>query len=247
MRRLVWVGLIAGLAFAGILLARFPAVWAAGLLPSWLSCDDVTGTVWNGSCTGLTVRHQQLVGDLLWQVQPARLLAARLAAHVQLTQGAAFANADVECALGARLYARNVRADFDLNPALIPALPPALTGHARADINYIELTAERLIDLRGRIEVHDLLQHQGAGTPLGSYSLDFAGAAAGGELVGALHDLGGPLALDGTLRMTPEPGFVLDGKVASRSTANADLARQLQILGAPDAQGRRSFSIANAF
>jgi hypothetical protein len=59
--------------------------------------------------------------------------------------------------------------------------------------------------------------------------------------------LGGPLAVAGTLRMTPEPGFVLEGTVASRANATPELARQLQMLGAPDAQGRRSFSIANTF
>jgi hypothetical protein len=47
--------------------------------------------------------------------------------------------------------------------------------------------------------------------------------------------------------MTPEPGFLLDGKVATRASVTADLARQLQILGPPDAHGRRSFSIANTF
>jgi hypothetical protein len=247
MPRTVWIGLLAGLAFACILLARFPAVWASGALPSWLSCDDLEGTIWNGSCTGLTLHHQQTLGDLTWQVHPLRLMAARLAAHVQLTQGAAFAHADVEWGLGGRLYGRDVHANLDLKPALIPALPPNLTGNARADIAYIEMQAGRLVDLRGRIEVHDLTQRAGATTPLGSYSLAFTGAAAGAPLVGELHDLGGPLALAGTLRMTPEPGFVLDGKVASRPTAAADLVRQLQVLGAPDAQGRRSFSIANTF
>jgi len=247
MRRTVWIGLLAGLAFACILIARFPAVWAAGALPSWLSCDDIEGTVWNGTCTGLMLRHQQPVGDLIWQLHPLRLLAARLAAHMQLTQGAAFLNADVEWGPGQRLHGRDVHANFDLQSALLPMLPPNLTGNARVDLADIEMQANRLVDVRGRIEVHELAEREGAGTPLGSYSLTFTGAAAGGELVGELHDLGGPLALDGTLRMTPEPGFVLDGKVATRATVAPDLARQLQMLGSPDAQGRRSFSIANTF
>jgi Type II secretion system (T2SS), protein N len=246
-RRTVWIALLAGLAFAGILVARFPAVWAAGALPPWLSCDDVEGTVWNGTCTGLTLRHQQAVGDLAWQLHPLRLLAARLAAHVQLTQGTAFLNADVEWGPGHRLLGRDVHARFELDPQLLPALPANLTGGARADLAYIEMKGNLLTDLRGRIEVHDLMQHQGAGTPLGSYSLSFPGARGGGELVGELQDLGGPLALAGTVRMTPEPGFLLDGKVATRASVTPDLAQQLQILGAPDAQGRRSFSIANTF
>jgi len=140
-----------------------------------------------------------------------------------------------------------VHARFELDPQLLPALPANLTGGARADLAYIEMKGNLLTDLRGRIEVHDLMQHQGAGTPLGSYSLSFPGARGGGELVGELQDLGGPLALAGTVRMTPEPGFLLDGKVATRASVTADLARQLQILGPPDAQGRRSFSIANTF
>jgi Type II secretion system (T2SS), protein N len=247
MRRTVWIGLLAGLAFACILIARFPAAWAQGALPPWLSCDDVAGTVWNGSCTGFSLRHQQIIGDLLWQLHPLRLLALQLAAHVQLTRATAFADGDLEWGPGKRLQGRNVHASFDLNPPLVAALPANLTGNVRADLAYIEMKANRLVDLRGRIEVHDLIQNEGASTPLGSYSLVFAGRASGGELVGELHDLGGPLALDGTLRMTPEPGIVLDGKVAARAAAAPELARQLQILGSPDAQGRRSFSIANTF
>jgi hypothetical protein len=247
MRRTVWIGLLAFLAFGCILIARFPAVWAAGALPPWLSCDDIAGTIWNGSCNGLTLRHQQLIGDVVWQLHPERLLAARLAAHAQLTQGTTFAAADVEWGPGARLLARNVHANFDLNPALIPALPANLSGSARADISYIQMRSKRLIDLRGRIEVQDLVQHEGAATPLGSYSLAFTRAAPDSVPIGELHDLGGPLSLDGTLRITPEPGFVLDGKVATRASAPQELTRELQILGAPDAQGRRSFSIANTF
>jgi len=247
MRRTVWIGLLAGFAFACILIARFPASWAAGALPPWLACEDIEGTVWNGSCTGLMVRRRQPAADLLWQLHPLPLLGARLAAHVQLTQGSAFANGDVQWGPGQRLKASNVHASFDLNPGLVPALPANLTGNARADLSDIEMQASRLVDLRGRIEVHDLVQHEGAAMPLGSYSLSFAGRASGGQLVGELHDLGGPLALDGTLRMTSEPGFVLDGKVATRATVAPELARQLQVLGAPDAQGRRSFSIANTF
>jgi Type II secretion system (T2SS), protein N len=247
MRRSFWIALLAGLAFAFIVIARFPAVWAAGALPKWLSCDDIAGTIWSGSCTGLALHHQQPIGDLSWQLQPARLLAARLAAHVQLTQGAAFLNGDLEWGLGQRLHGRDLHASFDLNPALLSMLPANLSGSARADLAYIDMKGNRLTDLRGRIEVHDLVQHQGGATPLGSYSLTFPGVPGGGEIAGELKDIGGPLALEARVRMTPEPGFLLDGKVASRASVAPELARQLQILGSPDAQGRRSFSIANTF
>ena len=81
----------------------------------------------------------------------------------------------------------------------------------------------------------------------GSYSLTFP-PSTGGDPVGQLRDLGGgPLAVEGTLRLTPEPGFDLEGLVKARPTASADLAKDIQFLGSPDAQGRRPFSLAGTF
>jgi hypothetical protein len=235
------------LAFVLILVARFPAAWAQGALPKDLSCDEVDGTVWNGSCNGLMLQHQQLIGDLAWQLHPARLLAGCIAAHVQMTQAGGSANGDVELGFGGRIEARALHANVRLNPRLIPQLPASLSGSALVDLALLEVKGGRVTNLVGRIEAHDLEEASGAVTPLGSYALSFAGAAPGGALTGTLIDLGGPLAVAGTLRMTPEPGFVLEGTVASRANATPELARQLQMLGAPDAQGRRSFSIANTF
>jgi hypothetical protein len=239
----LWIGALALLAFALILLARFPAAWAVGALPAGLSCDTVDGTLWNGACGGLMLRHQQLLGDLIWQLQPARLLLGRLAAHVELTQAGDFVNADLEVSPSGRLFAHNVH----LNPALVPQLPAGLRGVVRADLAHVEFNHGRLAALSGRIEAHDLAQTGGNTVELGSYALAFKEAAPRAAIAGELTDLGGPLALAGTLRVTPEPGFVVDGTVAARPTASPNLVRQLQMLGAPDAQGRRSFSIANTF
>jgi len=246
-RRTLWLGALALLAFALILVARFPAAWALGLLPAGLSCDAADGTVWNGTCAGLMLHHQQLIGDLAWQLHPLRLFAGRLAAHVELTQGADFAHADVELAPGGHFTAGDVAARVHLNAALVPQLPRGLTGAARADFARVEVKDGRVTDLVGRIEAHDLFQSGNVTTELGNYALSFNGPGAAGALIGELTDLGGPLAVQGTVRMTPEPGFVMDGMVAPRASAAANIVQQLQMLGAPDAQGRRSFSIANTF
>jgi hypothetical protein len=243
----MWIGALALVAFALILLARFPASWAVGALPTGLSCDAIDGTLWSGTCGGLMLHHQQLLGDLTWQVKPMRLFVGRLAAHVELTQQGDFVNADAEASAGGSVFARNVHASVHLNPALLPQLPGGLRGVVRADMARVEVAHGRLTALTGRIEAHDLAQTGATTIELGNYALEFPQAAPRAALVGELNDLGGPLALTGTLRLTPEPGFVADGKVATRATASANLVRQLQMLGAPDAQGRRSFSIANTF
>ena len=59
--------------------------------------------------------------------------------------------------------------------------------------------------------------------------------------------MGGPLALDATLQLTHDPGYVLQGQVAARPSAPAQLADQLKYLGTPDSSGRRPFSLAGTF
>jgi hypothetical protein len=218
-----------------------------GALPRGFTCDDADGTLWNGTCIGLMLHHQDLLGDLAWNLHPMRLFAAALAAHVKLTQPAGVVDGEAEFSLGGQLTARAVHVAVRLDPALLPEAPAKLRGDVSADLALVEFKGGRLIELRGRIEAHNLEQTSGSTTPLGSYAVSFTGAGTDGALVGELHDLGGPLAVQGRLRMTPEPGFVLDGKVATRASVSAELARQLQMLGPPDAQGQRSFSIANTF
>ena len=62
-----------------------------------------------------------------------------------------------------------------------------------------------------------------------------------------MRDLDGPLALEGTLRLTPQPGFELEGLIAPRNGAPPELVNNIRFLGAPDASGRRSFSLAGTF
>jgi hypothetical protein len=49
------------------------------------------------------------------------------------------------------------------------------------------------------------------------------------------------------LTLTREPGFSVDGTVAAGADIHPQLARQLEYLGSPDAQGRRPFSVAATF
>ena len=60
----------------------------------------------------------------------------------------------------------------------------------------------------------------------------------------AVEECGGPLAVQGTLRLTRQPGYVLEGQVAPRDGAPPELIGNLQLLGTPDGLGRRPFSIA---
>ncbi len=238
-------GLIAtGVAvFVLVLIVQLPARWAALALPHGVACGQVAGTLWSGTCAGLTAAGTSL-GDLQWTLHPLRLLAGRLDVDVALARGAGVARARVQWSPTGALSARGVHAAFPVDPAFLPQLPPSTQGSAEVDLAALNWNGRRITEIRGQIEVQGLTI--GQGELLGSYRLLFPGGP-GDEPAGQLSDLGGPFALEGTVRLTPEPGYEVQGLIAARPSASPDLVSQLRYLGAPDAQGRRPFSISGTF
>ena len=250
MKKTIWLILFGVLVFAGIVIARLPAGWVLPDPKSGVACADVDGTIWSGTCTGLKV-EQQPVGDLTWEVHPARLLTGKLNADVVLTRPTASAQGNVEVGLDKKITARDLTVDLPIDQELVANLPPnlqGLRGKIHAELAQVRVVGESLKAIQGVVEARDLTQAEGGAVQRwGSYSLTFPPPTSG-DPIGQLHDLGtGPLAVEGTLRLTPEPGYDLEGLVAARPTASPDLARDIQFLGSPDPQGRRPFSLAGTF
>jgi general secretion pathway protein N len=243
-RRSLWIALLAAVAFVVIVLARMPAAWVLPARAAQWTCASIDGSLWSGTCAGLTVSGTPL-GDMSWQLHPLRLLTGRLAAHLTLSHGPADAAADVELTFGQRLTARNVVADLPLDPALLPSVPPNVHGRAHVELALAQVQHGVIRQLQGRIEARNLEERSGNNTALGSYSVSFPGGS--GDPVGTLRDLEGPLALEGTLRLTPAPGFELEGVIAARRSAPPELVNSLRFLGSPDATGRRPFSLSGTF
>jgi hypothetical protein len=65
-------------------------------------------------------------------------------------------------------------------------------------------------------------------------------------LTGALDDLGGPLDVTGSLQLLADRSYVVEGLIAARADAPADISQMLQFLGPADQQGRRPFSLAGS-
>ena len=245
MKRPLWIALLAAVAFVVIVLARMPAAWVVPARgPQW-ACASIDGSLWSGTCGGLKVSGTPF-GDLSWDLHPLRLVAGRLAARLTLSHGPAEGAADVELTLlGQRVIMRNLTADLPLDPALLPSVPADLHGRAHAELALVELQHGIIRQLQGRIEARNLEERSGNNTALGSYSVSFPGGS--GEPVGTLRDLEGPLALEGTLRLTSAPGFELEGVIAARHGAPPELVNSLRFLGSPDATGRRPFSLSGTF
>jgi general secretion pathway protein N len=239
------MALACAVVFVAIVVVRLPVDW---VIPSAAtkSCTSIEGSLWTGSCTGLVLNGAS-VGDVTWELEPLRLLLGRLALHVNVARGPATGSADVEVGVGGRIAARHVLADFPLDGGMLPGIPRSLHGHAHVDLPFAEVRHGVITQLEGRIEAHDLEDRSGADTPLGSYLLVFPAGGRSGQPTGKLRDVDGPLALEGTLKLTPQPGFMVEGLIAPRPGAPPELVNNIRFLGSPDAAGRRPFSMAGTF
>ena len=250
MRRGIWITVLAVVAFAVIVIARLPASWVVPAPPSVVSCGAVDGSIWSGSCAGLNVQGATL-GDVVWDIHALKLLTLKLSANIALTRPVGSLHGDFDVGLDKSVTARNVQADIPLDGDVLLLLPPnlqTLRGNINANIDSAYIAKNVIKQIAGHIEVHDLVDHdrQGVATPLGNYAVTFPPAATG-DPTGQIKDLGGPLAVDATLRLTQDPGFDLQGYVTPRPDATPALVNQLQYLGSPDAQGRRQFGTSGTF
>jgi general secretion pathway protein N len=246
MKRTLTVIVLVIVAFAAIVLARLPASWLLPRGGPTLSCASVEGSLWSGYCGGLKA-HGVALGDLTWQLHPARLLLGRAAAHIDIEHPpATSAQADVQIGLGGTVEADNVTASLPLDPTLLPGVPSTLTGTLHLDLAHARITRKGVIsNLEGRIEASDLIDRSGYVTPLGSFAVTFPGGTA--EPTGEVQDMGGPLAVQGQLHLTPQPGYELSGYVTPRQSATPALLNAIQFLGSPDAQGRRPFALSGTY
>lgn len=232
-------------AFAAVLIARLPAAWVLPALRGELRCASVLGTVWQGSCRDIRVQGVT-VDRLAWRVRARALLRGRLAVRLSAVRGSASATAEVSWPWRGPIEAHEVFARLPIEPQLLPVVPAYITGTLEAHLERVVVTRDgALTHLRGTVTVLNLVDSSGQVTPLGSFAVTFSGGA--GEPVGRLRDLGGPLALSGTVRLTAAPGYSLHAEVAPRASASPSLLSALQFFGAPNAAGQRPFALSGTY
>jgi general secretion pathway protein N len=233
--------------FVLVLVMLLPARWVAALLPSALHCQQLDGSAWRGSCAGLSTASGAL-GDLNWDVHALQLLRGRLELQLDLTNQGSYVRGVLGMGLGGAVHGRNVTLDLPLTSTLVSSLPAGAHARLSGKLSRFDWNGKFLEALEGEVDILDFVGSQGQS--FGSYQALFAPDANAGSAptpTGVVHDLGGPLALDATLQLTRDPGYLLQGQVAARPSAPAELVDQLRYLGSPDASGRRPFSLSGTF
>ena len=239
----VWPLLALGIgAFALFALVTLPAATVLSFFhPPGVTLSGVSGTIWKGRAQA--VRSGNLhVGSVEWDLSILPLLTGKLGADVKITRSDGFAEGSIAVS-GARVTVRGLNASLPLS-----ALPPNIvrggwTGTATLRLPQLALENAWPVALTGTIEIANLVGPANRPAALGGYKVVFPEGAAADGLQGALSDTGGPLAVNGTIDLRKDRSYLVNGLIATRPDAPSDMARTLEILGAPDAQGRRQFSI----
>jgi hypothetical protein len=237
LRRLLLL-LIVLLVVAGVVAATCPANFAYRFAADRLGAlrlSGISGSIWRGHA-GSTQLFGQELGALDWQLEAAPLLNLDVLAHITLGGGEITASGIVEHTSDAAIHVRD--ASFQLPahlaaPALdIPALQ--LLGDIDGKLTQARLRDAWLDDARGSLRWRNAAVAGAAQAQLGDIEATFS-STPDGAIAGVVHDLGGPLQVDGTFKVSAG-GFDADAVLAARD-GNPQVAEALRYIGQVQADG----------
>jgi general secretion pathway protein N len=239
------VGVLAYLIF---FIATLPADLVLGrLAKAGVQGAGVEGTLWSGHAAVVQIGSTP-VGAVTWKTRALPLLIGHWAGTAKVQRSDGFADGDFSVALSGRTVLNNFSASLPV-AALGPALFPS-NWSAMLDVHMDALTLVGgwPVDAKGTLEVRDLTGPANQPNQLGSFKGTFPSAAPplANTLSGDVVDTDSTLQLQGTLKLAMDRSYVFEGQVAARPNAPAGFERTLQMLGPPDGQGKRPFSVAGS-
>ncbi len=244
-----WIALGLG-AYLAFLMTTFPASTAyRWFAPDELRLSGIGGTVWSGSAALGSVGD---VGfhELQWRLQPWSLFLARVGGELQTRFADGLLTTRIEATLS-QMTLRDLRASASLS-GLRDQLPlGGIEGLVSVDFTLLRIQDNWPVEAVGEIRVGELavppmLAPGGALIPLGNYRIRFA-ASPSPVLVGNFEDQGGPLEVSGSVRLTRDRNYVIQGVARTLPNTPLALSQGLDIMTAPpDASGLRAFSLSGS-
>jgi hypothetical protein len=226
-----------------VVIATLPASLAKHLLPSSVTAQGFSGSVWHGSVGTLMVNSRN-AGALEWQLHPSALLKLGLAADVHWVKGG-FALDALGRLDGHGFSAQNVRGGGPIEDLGNLGIAAGWRGTAAVKLDEIKGDFSEVTAAAGDIQVTNLASNQIAGgSDLGDYDLNIpqGAVAADGSTTAKLSDRGGPVQLQADIRVSPkEHSGLLSGTMMARAEASPALRSQIDNLAqlrVRDSQGR---------
>lgn len=247
-RRLFWIAPALFVLFA---LVQFPARLAfAWFAPPGVGGFGFAGTIWNGSARIISVDGLQL-RNTEWELAVPWLLTGRLAGDFRTRWSGGFAEGFASIGFGGTVTLRDTQASVELS--LVDSLLglPSLAGQLTADIAVLELADGWPHRFVGTGEIRSLsspLMGEAGADLIGDVGFDFdtATETESDTVTGRLRDTGGPLELDGRIRLTPPGEYELEARVRARESAPPSLRNNLNYLGPPEPDGTHEFRMAGS-
>lgn len=205
-----------------------------------VSIHGLDGTLLSAHVDQVFYGTARVAEDVDWRWSPVGLLLLRAAGHVDAT----VARGPVSAKVAATPWGRVRVDDLQGRVALADVLTVAgldgigIDGGAELDIAQLHLDGQQIVNANGQLRLFDLGWTFGPTRyELGDFSADVT--LEDGQLVGVLDDAGGPVALEGSVRLDPvNRNWQLDGRIKMRSDANPVLGNLVQgSLGRPDNEG----------
>lgn len=247
LRRLLALGAVA---FLLLLALTFPARIVTSQLERYgIVASGVSGSVWQGHAASLRAGGIPF-GELDWDLHVLKLLTGRASASIALKQNTAFAQGEVSVAAGGRVTLSGFTASWPVAELSGAGLPGGWSGTANVQLDELALDDGVPAAITGTIDLLELVGPANRPARMGSYRATFPApdsSPEAGRIVGALQDLDGPIEVAARVLLGPGRSYEVDGQIATRPGAPADVVNALQYLGEPDAAGRRPFSLAGTY
>lgn len=223
---------------AGVAIATCPADFAYRLVADRLGVfklAGISGSLWQGRA-GSTQVFGQEIGALDWRLEAAPLLGGEVMAHVRLAGTDLNADGIVDRTSDGTISVREATFRVPARmaaPALdIPALQ--LLGNIDGKLTEARLKGAWVQQASGSLHWTDAAVAGAAQAQFGTLEATFS-SAPDGTISGVAHDLGGPLQLNGTFKVSAG-SFDADANLAARD-GNPQVIEALRYIGEPQADG----------
>lgn len=223
----------------------FPAdlayVWLSPSLKN-IALYDVKGTAWSGRAAAAKVGDRSFRG-VTWDLRPWSVLLGRVDANVRFDNGESWAKGNVGLGLDKTLRMSGLDAQLAMSEIkpILPKLPVDLGGIVAVNLanGRFDTTSKKLTEATGNITWQNASLPMLNNLALGNFRVEFTTTNEG--IQGKFNDDGsGPLVADGTLLLKPDNSYQLNGTLAARDKARADIANGIRFIpGAkPEPDGR---------
>lgn len=207
-----------------------------------IQLTSVSGTIWSGNVISTHIAGVNL-GYLKWELNVLPLFIGKLKLHVtfnnkSVSSNRLSGNGNVSISSSGELHVKDFSAlvNVDTLAPFMYGLPARFSGDLNFHINELSLIKGKVINLKSRIVVSKAGLVSPQRIEYGDILIQSSPKLTGSQIT--LRDQGGPLILDGNIKLKGNGVYNVNLGMGARNSASDDLRNGLRFLGQRDATGK---------